>query len=86
MARYHGPDADIVVQQMSGREFGDNASSFAVSAVVHGADTRFDAADLLETMRRLLDLGVPDAVVQGSDWQAATGRDGMDPQSPAHAW
>ena len=85
-ARYHGQDREIVVQQISGREFGDDALSFAVNAVHAGAATRFDADDLLETMSRLIELGIPEAVAQGTDWRATIGTAGVDPQSPAHAW
>ncbi len=86
IARYHGPDVDIVVQQISGREFGDNEISFAVKAVYQGVAEQFEAEDLLETMRQMLGLGVPEAIVQGAGWQATAGPDGADPQSPAHAW
>lgn len=85
-ARYHGQDSDVVVQQISGREFGDDQLSFAVNAVHAGAATRFDAEDLLDAMHRLIELGVPEAVVRGTDWQATIGPGGVDPQSPAHAW
>lgn len=85
-ARCHGPQTDIMVQQISGREFGDDQLSFAVNAVHNGAATRFNAEDLVETMSRLIDLGVPEQVVRGTDWQATLGPGGVDPQSPAHAW
>ena len=85
-ARYVDNDTDIMVRQISGRRFGDNEISFAVTARRDGATTRFDAEDLLETMRRLVDLGVPDQVAQGADWQMADGAEGVDPQAPTHAW
>jgi hypothetical protein len=86
-ARFDGAgDMAIVVQQISGRRFGDNETSFAVDARYNGTVTRFDAEDLLEAMRHLRDLGVPDAIVQGEGWQATTGPGGVDPQAPAHAW
>lgn len=85
-ARYHGPPTDITVQQISGREFGDDQLSFAVTVLHNGAVARFDAEDLAETMRQLLDLGVSAEVAQGTDWQATIGPGGVDPQSPARAW
>ena len=87
MARFDGDgDTAIVAQQIVGRQFGDDATSFAVHARYNGSVTRFDAEDLLEAMRHLRDFGVPDAIVQGEGWQAATGPGGIDPQAPARAW
>jgi hypothetical protein len=85
-ARYHGQETNIEVQQISGRSFGDNQVSFAVKALHGGSVARFDAEDLRETFQRLLELGVPEVVVLGSDWQAIMGPGGIDPQAPAHAW
>lgn len=86
-ARYHGEGGmDITVQQISGRQFGDNETSFSVNASHAGSVSRFDAEDLLEAMRHLLDLGVPERVVQGGEWQATIEQEGIDPQAPARAW